>query len=394
MVIKMSFSRFRLEDVGQIGEVDVEFGDLTVLVGPQATGKSLFLQLFAHAIDSASINRMMDKYGLVWDEDLRMFLNLYLGDGMGQVWNLSESKMYLDDKKFVPDLKVPEEDVSDRTYYVPAQRAMVFRDGWPQPFGSYSIKDPFAVRFFSERTRSFLDNPKHDMEQVFPIQGKLKEGTRDLLDRAVFHGSAISQDRSSGRRELRLSAGEGKISFMSWSTGQREFVPLLLGMYELLPGGKISRRSGVEWVILEEIEAGLHPEAVFSVMSMVLELLDRGYKVVISTHSPYVLDLLWAIRSIKGLALSSEDKERAVCGLFDISDPAMSLKKSMSNVLDKDVRIHLLRYGQGGMVQSKEISSLDPASEDEDVSGWGGLSGYSGQVSDLVADFVSKSRRF
>ncbi|MEA3283602.1 MAG: AAA family ATPase [Synergistota bacterium] len=232
------------------------------------------------------------------------------------------------------------------------------------------------------------------MGQVFPIQGKLKEGTRDLLDRAVFHGSAISQDRSSGRRELRLSAGEGKISFMSWSTGQREFVPLLLGMYELLPGGRISRRSGVEWVILEEIEAGLHPEAVFSVMSMVLELLDRGYKVVISTHSPYVLDLLWAIRSIKGLTLSSEDKERAVCGLFDISDPAMSLKKSMSNVLDRDVRIHLLRYGQGGMVQSKEISSLDPASEDEDVSGWGGLSGYSGQVSDLVADFVSKSRRF
>jgi predicted ATPase len=38
--------RLRIENFGPIVEAEVEFGDLTVFVGPQATGKSLFLQIF------------------------------------------------------------------------------------------------------------------------------------------------------------------------------------------------------------------------------------------------------------------------------------------------------------------------------------------------------------
>ena len=37
-------SSLNLERVGQMACADVTFGDLTVLVGPQATGKSIFLQ--------------------------------------------------------------------------------------------------------------------------------------------------------------------------------------------------------------------------------------------------------------------------------------------------------------------------------------------------------------
>ena len=41
----MDPTRIKLANLGQIKEADVQFGDLTVLVGPQATGKSIFLQL-------------------------------------------------------------------------------------------------------------------------------------------------------------------------------------------------------------------------------------------------------------------------------------------------------------------------------------------------------------
>ena len=34
----------RLRNVGQITDADLSFGDLTVLVGPQASGKSITLQ--------------------------------------------------------------------------------------------------------------------------------------------------------------------------------------------------------------------------------------------------------------------------------------------------------------------------------------------------------------
>lgn len=45
----MGGSRYEFREIshiGQFAEVSVEFGDLTLLVGAQGTGKSIFLQLF------------------------------------------------------------------------------------------------------------------------------------------------------------------------------------------------------------------------------------------------------------------------------------------------------------------------------------------------------------
>ena len=41
---------------------------------------------------------------------------------------------------------------------------------------------------------------------------------------------------------------------------------------------------------------GLHPQGIATAMLLVLELLRRGYKVVLSTHSTVVLDMVWALR--------------------------------------------------------------------------------------------------
>jgi len=38
----MSPKRISVSNLGQIKNADVKFGDLTVFVGPQATGKSIF----------------------------------------------------------------------------------------------------------------------------------------------------------------------------------------------------------------------------------------------------------------------------------------------------------------------------------------------------------------
>ena len=44
---------------------------------------------------------------------------------------------------------------------------------------------------------------------------------------------------------------------------------------------------------------GLHPMGTFAVMTLVLDLLSRGYKVVVTTHSSHVLDIVWVIEAIK-----------------------------------------------------------------------------------------------
>ena len=54
----------KVENFGPIGKADVTFGDLTFLVGAQASGKSLFLEL---------LKLLVDKDAIV--ETLRFFIN-------------------------------------------------------------------------------------------------------------------------------------------------------------------------------------------------------------------------------------------------------------------------------------------------------------------------------
>jgi predicted ATPase len=41
----------KLFNIGQINEADLRFGDLTVFVGPQASGKSIALQFLKLVVD-------------------------------------------------------------------------------------------------------------------------------------------------------------------------------------------------------------------------------------------------------------------------------------------------------------------------------------------------------
>ena len=44
---------------------------------------------------------------------------------------------------------------------------------------------------------------------------------------------------------------------------------------------------------------GLRPQAISVVLLLVLELLSRGYRVCLPTHSPYVLDVVWAMQTLR-----------------------------------------------------------------------------------------------
>ena len=66
---------------------------------------------------------------------------------------------------------------------------------------------------------------------------------------------------------------------MTWTAGQREFTPLLLGLYHLLPPRKLLKQPHIEWVIVEEPEMGLHPQAI-TVFLLSLVIRARASKVV------------------------------------------------------------------------------------------------------------------
>ena len=172
---------------------------------------------------------------------------------------------------------------------------------------------------------------------------------------------------------------------MVWSAGQREFIPLLLGLYWLMPPTKISRRGHLHWVVIEELEMGLHPHAVNIVLLMVLELVSRGYRVCLSTHSPQVLEMAWALKNLKEAGATGD----ALLRVFGVA-PDETLRRVGNNALKKDVSVHYF-HGDSGKVH--DISTLDPSADRPFEAGWGGLTDFSERANTEVATAVASKGR-
>src|SRR6266436_204001 len=83
-----------IEHLGQITDARLTFGDLTVLVGPQATGKSIALQLLKLMVDAGQVQEEMSRYGLDWSGKLPDFLDAYFGEGMHSIWAGDRSRIH------------------------------------------------------------------------------------------------------------------------------------------------------------------------------------------------------------------------------------------------------------------------------------------------------------
>jgi hypothetical protein len=220
-----------------------------------------------------------------------------------------------------------------------------------------------------------------DGTAVFPHKGMLTAETRELLLHSVFGGFALKQATKGAQRRLVLQHGERPpLPFMVWSAGQREFSPLLLGIYGHLPEGG-ERLGGVEWIVLEEPEMGLHPRAISAVLFLVLELLNRGYRICISTHSPHVLDLVWALRVL----IEHRAPPAVVLKLFAVAQSPASLEMAAC-VLNKKLKVY--SFNREGRPVT-DISRLDPDSGSPEELSWGGLTEFSARTADVVADFIA-----
>jgi hypothetical protein len=392
--------KLELRNVGQLRQAQVDFGDLTVLVGPQASGKSIFLQFLKLMIDGPKIVADLRKYGYDWQGELGAFLDLYMGEGMRSLWAAAgerESTVVWEEtevdlsKKLKSMGKARSQQRKERVFFIPAQRVLSLNMGWPRPFTDFARGDPYVVPSFSEKLRMQMEAGLGGGQSgnVFPQSGRLKAELRRQLDSAVFRGFSLKLDRIGGVQKRLVLQGEGeRLPFMVWSAGQREFVPLLLGLYWLCPSARIPRRDATEWVVVEELEMGLHPEAISAVMLVVLELLWRGYRVVLSTHSPHVLDVVWGLKTIQDSRAGCDH----VIDMFGLQRHSPEMRKITEAALKKEYRVFYFDRLPGSTDHVvRDISALDPGADDPKESGWGGLTEFSGRVGEVVARVVSSA---
>ena len=378
--------RIKLKSFGPIADADIAFGDLTVFVGPQATGKSILLQLLKLLLDRRLIHLEMKRFGLEWGGHIAEFLQLYFGEGMSRLGRAEQSTLTYNGKPVdfasLGRSRKTKSPAKESLFYIPAQRVMSVRDGLTRPFSDYRAGDPFVLRSFSEKLHQLLQTDFATTRGLFPQRNRLNDTLRAPLHRHVFGGFRLKTEVAQMQRRIVLEGETGTVlPYLVWSAGQREFVPLLLGFYHLMPPAKTPRREGLEWVVIEEPEMGLHPHAITAVLAIVMELRARGYRVCVSTHSPHVLDLMWAL----GFLQHNDGRVPDVLKLLGLrsTNPA---KRLADAALQSRLRVYYFSRDRA----VHDISQLDPGADDEAEREWGGLTSFPGAAGEIVANVADR----
>ncbi len=112
--------------------------------------------------------------------------------------------------------------------------------------------------------------------------------------------------------------------------------------------------------------------------------MERGYRVAISTHSPTIVELVWALGQLK--------EKRASAGklreIFGLDRARWDIDRLAGRTLRRDFRVFYLDFEEG-RVASRDISGLDPGAADFAERTWGELLAQSVRANAAVADAES-----
>lgn len=382
--------RIAVENFGPIQEINVELGDLTVLIGAQASGKSIFLQMFKLMKDRTAILKSLENYGFVVNNKLENLLNRYLGEGLSSMWT-QESNFFLNHKQFTRKCfeSSPKGNPADKVFYIPAQRILSIADGRPKYFMEFSENDPFVLRKFSDTLRLLIQNGLGESGVLYPLPNRLKSVIKNMYDKAIFHGGKVVLEEKGGQRKIAMNVGNMHLPLMTWSAGQKEFMPLLMAFYCLSgPPQNVVNRKEYEYIILEEPEMGLHPLAIQTIILQIIEFMHAGYKVIVSTHSPVLLEFVWAYNCLKNIPI--DKRVNALCEIFGIKNSKKNNFNFIDIIYEKDIKTYFFSRDTSGKVKAKDITSLDVYSEDVAINEWGGLTQFSSKANEVVSKYMAQ----
>lgn len=380
-------NHLEVENFGPIGNVDVNFGDLTFLVGAQASGKSLFLELLKLLEDKDAIVATLRKYNYIINKKtVSNLLDAYFGNGLARIWD-SNTRIVYDgvDVSSSSSLMRGQNEANEKMFYIPAQRILSISDGRPKAFSEFEPTAPYVLRQFSEILRVFMSIGLGGNTTLYPIKTRLKSIQKKSFDNSIFHGGKVELESENGQRKMRMRVDGMDMPFMTWSAGQKEFMPLLMGFYCVSgPPIPLLNKDQYEYIVIEEPEMGLHPQAIISVLLEILELMQKGKKIIVSTHSTVPLEFVWAFNMLK--KNRRKKMERELLKLFEKNAIGAGF---FSGILNKNIRTYAF-IRKESKVESVDISSLDALEDEKVVSEWGGLSSFANRASDLVSKFCAE----
>jgi hypothetical protein len=107
----------------------------------------------------------------------------------------------------------------------------------------------------------------------------------------------------------------------------------------------------------------------------------------VSTHSPVLLEFVWAYNYLKNIP--ADKRVVALCEVFGLQSSKKNNLGFMDDVYEKEIKTYFFSRDTSGKVKAKDISSLDVFSNDVDINEWGGLSQFSSKANEVVSKYMA-----
>lgn len=336
-----------IEKLGPIRELEIKPRPLTIIIGEQASGKSLVAQLlyFFRGLQQhvARVYRPKLVSSPTWqNEAIKSILDLlrgvsfgYFANGTGNLryqnrqtgadWEISvDERSHLvtvkDNLKdtmseWVKDWQNDPESLGKAKFgeiFVPTERGLIARLLDTQPNVLYGQFQPMPLIEFAALLTALASSRR----DIFTAMLDFPAPTQDMV-RRHYSDSFIGKCRNSAL------GGEAAVTedahhVWVWKTDSK-VMPILgtsTGQMEAWPFFEIAHfvdRSGTSVnVYFEEPETHVHPRAQVEIMKVVAYLVNRGHNFVITTHSPFLLqvvdNMLQRFMKLKGKIPEGEER--------------------------------------------------------------------------------------
>ncbi|WP_186258661.1 AAA family ATPase [Burkholderia gladioli] len=371
--------KLKITNFSCIQEADVSLNRLTILIGPQASGKSVISKLFFFFFDLVNLQRIAIEAGKDFDGFKILFKTKFLEQFPVSAWGEKKFVIWFQSGRhefkiirstyndnLSDNIRVSTSAALEEFYKVQADAykklsrrvtdpemgedvdvALEFRTILTQGFSREQGADYVASQLFIPAGRAFFTNMGRAIaafEQsrlLDPLTVRFARLYTLYLDRYKnTYNRRIRESRSGslGAGFEKLLGGklitneEGdyvttpdgrRVPFLALSSGQQELLPLIVTLASLAPS--LSRRGRL--VYIEEPEAHLFPEAQSELVEILGALIqEKGLNtnLIITTHSPYVLSKLNNLMFGGDIVKRSASNSEAVAGIL----PAQSLLRS------------------------------------------------------------------
>ncbi|MHC1791620.1 AAA family ATPase [Solidesulfovibrio sp.] len=322
-----------IQNVGPIPNFEIQPNNLTILIGPQASGKSLFAQLlyFFRGIDFFLANDFNPTITgeNKWEElvlkrildDVRGVPFGYFANGVAKLVYSNSQKnnsplklnIYNSNRRVRPlqnlldsvrgwydewdsDKKKLRSALRKTQIFIPTERSLYTQLAGKRDSVLFSDSQPLTVREFAETLTQGQDLYKSYYAHIKKFPKIIDRRTQYkifsyVLDRQRQALAGEAYIPTVGPREWKWrieTGGKSKpLPIQATASGQMEAWPFFV------IAATFCATNGTPYdIYFEEPETHLHPRAQLEVVKTICYLVSRGTRFVVTTHSPYVLYLV------------------------------------------------------------------------------------------------------